>query len=369
VKIVFLLPGTGENPIGGFKIVYQYADGLAGRGHAVSVVHPSFIGSASTSFATRFRRHGLSYMKQKLAGSWRPDAWFTFSNNVRLLWTPAFNPTFIPKADVYVATWWLTAERLAAWKLPGRQLYLIQHYETWGGPTERVDATWRAPLEKIVIAKWLADIAAGFGERAHYIPNGLDFKQFGCDEAITDRNDSAIAMLSHASDWKGTADGIAALSLARDSVPGLTAEIFGVGEKPVGLPPWVKYHKRPAQSELRSIYNRAAIFLAPSWTEGWPLPPAEAMMCGAAVIATDIGGHREYCFDGDTAILAPAQNPAALAERIVRLCRDRAARMLIADQGHRYIQRFTWERALELFENALSVEHTRREIQLVGAEA
>ncbi len=92
-------------------------------------------------------------------------------------------------------------------------------------------------------------------------------------------------------------------------------------------------------------------------------------MCGAAVIATDIGGHREYCFDGDTAILAPAQNPAALAERIVRLCRDRAARMLIADQGHRYIQRFTWERALELFENALSVEHTRREIQLVGAEA
>jgi len=368
VKIVFLLPGTGENPVGGFKIVYQYADGLAGRGHEVSVVHPSFIGSASTSFATRFRRHLLSYMKQKLAGSWRPDAWFTFSNNVRLLWTPAFNPIFIPKADVYVATWWLTAERLAAWRMPGRQLYLIQHYETWGGPAERVDATWRAPLQKIVIAKWLADIAAGFGERAHYIPNGLDFKQFGCDNAISDRNDYAVAMLSHSADWKGTKDGIAALTLARNSVPGLVAELFGVGDKASDLPPWVRYHKTPPQSELRAIYNRAAIFVAPSWAEGWPLPPAEAMMCGAAVVATDIGGHREFCINEKTAILVPVKNPNELAEKIVQLCKDRAKRVRIAEQGNQYIQRFTWQRALDLFESALTVEHPRQAMQMVGVE-
>lgn len=38
--------------------------------------------------------------------------------------------------------------------------------------------------------------------------------------------------------------------------------------------------------------------MAPSFAEGWPLPPAETMMSGAALVATDIGVHREHCLDG-----------------------------------------------------------------------
>jgi glycosyltransferase involved in cell wall biosynthesis len=77
------------------------------------------------------------------------------------------------------------------------------------------------------------------------------------------------------------------------------------------------------------------------------------MMCGAAVVATDIGGHREFCTDGETALLVPAEDPAAIAGAVVRLLDDPELRLRLAQNGHRNIQRFTWEAACDAFERVL----------------
>jgi glycosyltransferase involved in cell wall biosynthesis len=353
MRIVFLLPGSGEFPVGGFRVVYHYADGLAANGHDVAIAHPAFLRADRKPLKMRLREHGLNYLKRARSGSWRPDSWFKFKNPVRLLWIPALAKMFIPKADIYVATFWLTAEHLARWNVPGKKLYLIQHYETYAGPPERVDATWKAPLQKIVISKWLEDIAASFGETARIIPNGLDHISFGCDIDNADRRGSAVAMMSHPAEWKGTADGIEALKRARESVGDLTAEVFGVSDPPPGLPSWITYRRNPTQADLRDLYNRAAIFVAPSWAEGWGLPASEAMMCGTAVVATDIGGHREFCEHGVTALLAPAKSPDALAARIVQLVTDRSLRVKIAQRGHDDIRKFNWDSSLAQFEEAL----------------
>src|SRR3546814_3213520 len=84
-------------------------------------------------------------------------------------------PVCFPDADVVIATAWQTAEvvdRLPAAK--GRKFYLIQHLEDWTGPRERVLATWKLPLEKLVIARWLKDIAIELGESTSYQPNAID---------------------------------------------------------------------------------------------------------------------------------------------------------------------------------------------------
>ena len=39
MRISFVLPCSGRYPIGGFRIVYEYANRLADRGHQVSIVH------------------------------------------------------------------------------------------------------------------------------------------------------------------------------------------------------------------------------------------------------------------------------------------------------------------------------------------
>jgi glycosyltransferase involved in cell wall biosynthesis len=238
--------------------------------------------------------------------------------------------------------------------LPGKKLYLIQHLETWLGSVEQVMATWKAPLEKIVIARWLEAVAHELGESCNYIPNGLDFTKFGCDLRPEDRSPMRTAMLfNHSLPWKGSADGLSALVSLKEKYPGLEAEFFGINERPSDLPDWIIYHKTPAQEELRRIYNRASIFLAPSHSEGWGLPPCEAMMCGAAVVATDIGGHREFCEDGNTALLVPAENPKAIAEAVEKLMNDSDLRLKMARSGHLSIQKFTWDAACDAFERVL----------------
>jgi glycosyltransferase involved in cell wall biosynthesis len=261
---------------------------------------------------------------------------------------------WIPKGDVVIATAWLTAEWVSHYSPDkGRGFYLIQGLETWSGSGEKVYATWKSPLKKIVIANWLLDIVKSLGEEAVYIPNGLNTDEFQMDVPPEERDPKRIMMLYHNVDMKGSADGIEALSMVRRKEPEIRVTLFGVPPRPASLPEWVDYHQQPERPFLRALYNQAAIFVAPSWTEGWGLPPSEAMLCGAALVATDIGGHREFAFHEDTALLSPAKEPRRLADNILRLVRDPAMRARVATQGHEYIQQFTWERASAKLESIL----------------
>ena len=90
-------------------------------------------------------------------------------------------------------------------------------------------ATWQAPLEKIVIARWLQKIAEDLGEPSHYIPNRARFSQALAATLLqrTARKRASPMMFDDRILWKGSADGIEALSRVKQRHPKLTAEIFG----------------------------------------------------------------------------------------------------------------------------------------------
>jgi glycosyltransferase involved in cell wall biosynthesis len=214
-------------------------------------------------------------------------------------------------------------------------------------------ATWRLPLRKIVISRWLLDVARSMGESAEYIPNGLDFEAFGLDVDPQSRSPFSTLMLYHQAEWKGTADGLDALARVKQRVPELEATLFGVPTAPSTLPPWVRYYRQPAQTLLRSLYNHSAIFVSPSRSEGWGLTASEALMCGCALAATDAGGHREFALHEETALVSPPANPEALAKNIERLLSEPERRTRLARTGHQFIGQFTWERALDAFERLI----------------
>jgi len=358
--------------------MYEYANGLADRGWHVRIVHPRLLSheeieATRASFSINVRRT-LGLLRAKITGNYKPSRWFQVRPNIELLCTRTLEANRLPASDAWVATYWYTAKWAATY--PGTRLYLIQHLETWCGPEAEVMATWKMPLRKVVISRWLERIAQGLGESSDYVPNGLNFQSFGIDVVPEKRDPHALAMLYHHSDWKGSADGLAALRKAKQVVPELKAILFGVPSPPSGLPDWIEYHHNPPQSTLREIYNRAAIFVSPSWAEGWPLPPAEALQCGAALVATDIGGHREYALPEETALLSPPKNPDALAANILRLLGNPELRIRLARDGNRHIQQFTWERAVSSFESVLedalnrgSAVESTPEIMPVGVKA
>ena len=55
---------------------------------------------------------------------------------------------------------------------------------------------------------------------------------------------------------------------------------------------------RVSDEELKALYTHANVFIFPSMTEGFGLPPLEAMYCGCPVIASNSGAMSEVC--GDT---------------------------------------------------------------------
>jgi glycosyltransferase involved in cell wall biosynthesis len=359
LKITFLLPGTGHLPTGGGKVVYEYANHLSRRGHRVTLVHPALV--AAQANPLQVVRGAIVFVHRGTAGDFRPKKWFPLDPAVRTEWVPTLSSRFIPDGDVVVATAWATAEWVGDYPAKkGEKFYLIQSWETWAGPEDRVRATWKASLKKIVIARWLQDMARELDVECTYIPNGIDFEQFGLDNPIENRNPNQLMMLYHAHPVKGSADGLEALALIKKELPDARVILFGTSAASPAFPAWADYRRLPSQRELRACYNCAAIFIAPGHIEGWPLPPAEAMTCGAALVATDIGGHREYGVNGRTALLSPPGNPGELAENVLRLVRDAELRTRIARQGHENMRKYSWEETVVSFEHLLNHSQKRQ---------
>lgn len=351
MRVTFVLPGAGNIPVGGFKIVYEYANHLTAKGHEVSVLHAARA-DKDAALASKLKAKAR-YVQRRVDKSYRPD-WLALDPKVKLLWreTPAAGG--VPEADAVIATAWQTAEWVADYpKSKGKGFYLVQHYETWSGPKDRVDATFTLGLHHLAIARWLQEIIEAHGGRSSLTPNGLDFRTFALENPIETR-EPRLMMLYHSADWKGSADGIKALKIIKEASPEAQAILFGTPERPQDLPAWIRYERRPTTEFLRQLYNESALFLAPSWTEGWGLPACEAMMCGCALIATDTGGHREFAFDGETARLVPIKSPEMLAEVGLELLADHSQRQSLAYSGHAFIQRFTWSAATARLETILN---------------
>jgi len=358
MRVVFLLPMYPLEPIGGFTVIYEFASGLARRGHEVSIVHGHRLRNTAPPPRSRTVREVWRRARRATGHLLRTDrglSWFALDPRVRMLFRRSLEARHVPDADVVVATAWQTAEYAS--KYPpskGVGCYLIQHHETWSGETERVDATWRLPLHKLVIAAWLQDLAQQKGlDDVVHVPIAIDLGRFKVLSPVESRP-RRVAMMYSWHPWKGTDVGLAAIMAARLRVPDLTAVIFGVTEPPAGLPPWIEVRRDPRPEELvDEIYNGAGIYLCPSLGEGWHLPPAEAMACGCAVVSTDIGGVRDYAWHDRSALLAPPGDASGLADALVRVATDGALRMRLATTGQSVIASYSWERSADELERRL----------------
>lgn len=354
-----VLPPYEHAPVGGYRIVYEYAAGLASRGHQVTLLHDaSAVLVATRGLHGRERIRHLAWSIKRIVraipGRVRPaPAWQALPPGVRVVEWPLPLAWMLPSADATVATSWRTAEWVArAPRRAGRLCYFLQHHETWSGSSRRVNRTWAGPWHRIVIAKWLLELATSFGLSAVHVPNSIDLDVFGVRQPISARPPRVALLLSH-HPWKGPNTALAALTLVRQQVPQLQVVAFGT-TRPVELPAWVDFRLDPPRAELvEDIYNGSAIYLCASTAEGWHLPPAEAMACGCAVVSTDIGGVRDYAEDGVSALLASVGDVDALATAVLRLLCDEELRVGIAEAGRHRIEGFSFEASLAAFEHAL----------------
>lgn len=357
MRIAFVLPSHSPIPVGGFAVVYEYANGLAARGHDITVVHPRRL-APRTGLRTWYSDGRWARGQRRLGP--RAVEWFPIDSRVRFSFVADLRERFVPVADAVVATAWRTASLVHDYgKDRGAKLYLLQQHETWwGASADEIDATWRLPLHKVATARWLGEHAAriGEGDRTTYVANGIDATRYHITVPIEDRRPFRIAMLFHEGVWKGVEDGLAAMTTVRNEIPELEVVLFGAFPRPDSLPCWVTYRENPYGDDLVRLYNSCAIFLHPSWSEGSPLPPAEAMACGCALVAAANPGVADYARDEENALLAPVRQPPRLAEAVLRLMRDDALRQHLARRGRQDMLARPWSASVERFEAVLRAQ-------------
>jgi L-malate glycosyltransferase len=358
--------------MGGFRVVYEYANRLAVRGHQVTVVHPSRVKYApQESLTTRqWIRKQFNSMIELYS---EPSVdWQHIDNRVKMRFARDTDTRHIPDGDVLFATAWHTVRSvLECPSAKGEKFYLIQGYEVWQSPKDQIDATWQAPLHKVVISKWLLEIAKGLGCRnIAYIPNAIDHQRYRVTKPIEGRRQQ-VAMLFSLTQIKGSADGIKVLNIAKEKYPDLKAVLFGTPRRQAGIPNWVEYHQNPPQEFIvNQIYNNSSVFLSPSWLEGFALPPAEAAACGCAIAATDSGGIRDFIEDGVTGLLSAPKVPAALADNLCQLLENENLRVQLAKACNSLISRFSWEQNTDKLETLICnvIEERRHGMKMGPAQ-
>jgi glycosyltransferase involved in cell wall biosynthesis len=361
MRITFVLSSFPRQPVGGFRVVYEYANRLAARGHHVSVIHPRLLLASPQRNLYRWLRRGTARIVD-LSFPPRVD-WQQIDPRVRMVYVPDLRARWVPEGDAIFATLWQTAEFLIEYPhAKGQKFYLVQDFDPWIGPKDRLDATWRLPMKKVAVSRWLYDkvCAAGAPESdVAHIPNGIDHQRFTISQGRR-REAATIAMYYGVYEYKAPEDGLEALRQIKARSPHSTVTVFGHTDvRPNQIPSWAVCKGHVSERELVRIYNASQIFVCSSLAEGFALPPAEAMACGCAVASTDCGGIREFAQHEVTALLSPPRDPAALAGNIARLMEDDTLRQRLATAGHQRIQEFTWERSTDQLEQFIR-QQTRK---------
>ena len=109
--------------------------------------------------------------------------------------------------------------------------------------------------------------------------------------------------------------------------------------------------------------GEADVFVLPSRSEAFPNAVLEAMAAGLPIVASATGGILELISDGQTGLLAPPGDPAALAERLCRVLADTAFAARLGEAARLEAHaRYSFDRMVGAFEQLYVTELSRRGI-------
>jgi glycosyltransferase involved in cell wall biosynthesis len=190
--------------------------------------------------------------------------------------------------------------------------------------------------------------------------NGVEPEEFPA--AVSEPEVPTIAFMGRIDPLKDLHTLIRAFALVRKEIPAARLRIFG------GTPPVNQIYHDSCQALIDELglagaavlegrianavdaYHAGSIVALTSISEGFPYTVVEAMACGRPTVCTNVGGVAEAV--GDTGIVVPPRDYAAVAEACVKLLRDDDLRFNLGFAARaRVLEHFTLRRSLEAYRN------------------
>ena len=178
---------------------------------------------------------------------------------------------------------------------------------------------------------------AGFPRNIEAIHLGVPIKMFSPNGGKPPAREE-IRFLYVGALWEGKGPQVAVKALGQlvqqSPIPPVSLDIYGHGTsgfmeylqeivKQNKIGGHVTFHGFVQRERLAHVYRTHDVLLFPSiWDEPFAAVPVEAMVSGMPVIATTAGGTPEAVSDGETGLLVPPADPAAMARCMARLASD-----------------------------------------------
>ena len=168
-------------------------------------------------------------------------------------------------------------------------------------------------------------------------------------------NDVAVVWLGRMTEIKRVDVLLRAFALLHERVPDARLLLTGDGplrpdlerlSRSLGLADVVRF--LGLRRDVAGVLAAGDVVALTSANEGTPVSLIEALAAGLPVVSTDVGGVRDVVGDGESGLLVPAGDPAAVASALERLGRDPALRARLGSTGRAdVVERYAVSRLLD----------------------
>jgi glycosyltransferase involved in cell wall biosynthesis len=256
----------------------------------------------------------------------------------------------------------ITVHSLWGYATPGfRALDAVAGWSRWPAVWSAVSDVAAGPLRRI----------AGDGVEVDVLPNGIDLDRWRVDPLPRAPDDVLIAATMRLAARKRPLPLLRMLRRVRGCVPssvGLRVSLVGEGPQRPAMERYLRRHRmqgwvalpgRFDADQLRELYRRADVFVAPARLESFGIAALEARTAGLPVVASSGAGIREFVACGREGLLAGTDGEMIAA--MARLATEPELRRSIADHNRRVPPVMGWPHVVARCDLAY-----RRAASLVG---
>ena len=311
---------------GGSKIILEYANRLAKKGHKINIV---------------------TYDEY-------PD-WYELSDKINFVKVPENEDIekYIPNSDVVVPTSWKCIRKaikankgpVAFFEQGGSHLFEIDRLSEI--KRKVVHDRMQLPPFIYTVSKYSAEkIEEIYGKSSSIIYNALESKIFYPREKERDEKETSITIVG-SEDFKFKNVG-EVLEVIRELKEKYQIKLNWITqtEPKINIKEGKNAIVNPEQKIIGDVLRNTDIYICNSEYESFGLPTLEAMTCGATVITTDTGGMRDFVIDRENALVIKHHNKEDMKEKIEMLINDKNLMHNIAQKGIITASKFNWNNTI-----------------------
>ena len=260
--------------------------------------------------------------------------------------------------QVFSASYWsfvlAVAPAMVAARILGKRVILNYH----SGEADDHLARWgllvhpwlRLAHEIVVPSEYLREVFARHGYRARVIPNVVNTSDFRYRERRPER--LHLVSTRNLERHYRVDNTLEAFALVQAQYPQAILSVAGSGREETRLRELaaslkldrVRFLGRVAPAQLPALLDQADVFVNSSIVDNQPVSVLEAFAAGLPVVSTPTGDIANMIRDGETGLLVPAGDPAAMAKAVISLLENPNRAGELARRARGELEKYTWAR-------------------------